>query len=66
MAIDRVMKAEEGDSAYFTGSRIVYNILLLIAAIVLWAMNVSWNPRLDDVSVYHKLANVPPEATPSP
>ena len=30
----------------------VYNTLLLVAAIVLWGMNASWYPNLDGVSVY--------------
>lgn len=54
------MKVEERDTSYFTRSSIVYNAALLIAAIVLWAMNVSWYPNLDGVSVY-ELTPAPPD-----
>lgn len=54
------MKVEERDTLYFTRSGMLYNTLLLITAIVLWAMHVSWYPNLEGVSVY-ELAPTPPD-----
>ena len=48
------------DASYYSSSSMLYNSLLLVSAIVLWAMNVSWYPSLDGVSVY-ELYPIAPE-----
>jgi hypothetical protein len=54
-----LIKVEDRDTRYYTQSGMVYNTLLLITAVVLWAMNVSWYPNLDGVSVYELSPTTP-------
>lgn len=52
-------KIDERDTTYFTNSGMCYNILLLMAAIILWGMNSTWYPNLDGVSVYELAPTLP-------
>jgi hypothetical protein len=54
------MTVDERDTKYFTRSGMVYNIMFLNVTIVIWAMNNSWYPNIDGVSVY-ELYPTPPE-----
>jgi hypothetical protein len=52
-------KSKERDVSYFSNAAMFYNVMLLSASIILWAMAVHWYPSIDGVAVYELSHTLP-------